>query len=118
MVLPALPSTAPLHNIPFPSLPLSSKGDTFPLPSLPLPSKGDSVRSLPFVPTQSKGVPITTPSSPKGDNPDNLQRSTQPNKPIIRLVAVLTPVQLRNRTAFDQTPVPSGPQQTIFRGSD
>ena len=139
--LPSLPPQGvpiPLSTIPLPSLPSQAKGDVLPLPSLPpqskrvpLPSlpprsKGDPLLSLPSLPPENKGV-IPIPSSPKGDQLDllsekeygnddnNIRNLKQPRKPIMRLIAAHTVVQSSQEgSAFDQIPVPSGPQQFAF----
>ena len=46
---------------------------------------------------------------------NNACRSKRPKKPITRLIAAHTVGQSsREGSAFDQTPVPSGPQQYAF----
>ena len=81
---------------------------------------------FPTLPTEPKGEPpiITSPSKGANNNSnndsikDNLRRLQRSNKPIMQLIAALSPIKLHNSSAFYQTPVPSGPQQTTFRGTD
>ena len=85
---------------------------------------------MPSLPPGNKGV-IPIPLSPKGDqldllseseynnNDNNIRRSKRSRKPIMRLITAYTVVQSSQEgSAFDQTPVPYGPQQFAFTYSD